>query len=160
MTRPSGLSPTVEGVAERFGDQPVTARQIVEAILSRHEHDYVPNRHAQLGPVWPAVSARLPIGWWLERIRTFYRRDLFEQLFGRVVILGVGMADPAAGRAMEASGLFHQVGLELQPPLAQALTAPGRDALMSLPLAAAFTGISTPQTLNVAPGKQLRVEAT
>ncbi len=131
------LSPTVQGVADAFGVKPIRVRDIVESILALHVADYVPGLHERIEPAWPAVSPARPISDWLTQIRTFFRVDVAAELFGRVVILGAALADPTSGRAMEASGLFHQMALEHKPPLYEVLTPEGRQALVALPLAAA-----------------------
>ena len=142
------LSPTVQGVADAFGMKPVRVRDIVESILALHVADYAPGLHERIEPAWPAVSPARPISEWLTQIRTFFRLDAAPQLFGRVVILGAALADPTSGRAMEASGLFHQVALELKPPLYEAFTPEGRQAVVALPLAAA-AGAVGPRTIRL-----------
>src|SRR5207245_1154744 len=107
-------------------------------------------------PTWPPVSSSRPISRWLAQIRVFFSPAAVTELFGRAVILGAGLADLSSGRAMEVSGLFHQIALELRPALAEALTREGREALASLPLAAAFAGIVAPRAVQVVePGTPL-----
>src|SRR5258708_33200797 len=138
----------MQGVADAFGVKPVRVRVIVESILGVHVADYVPGLHERIEPAWPAVSPARQISEWLTQIRTFFRVDVAPQLFGRAVILGAALADPTSGRAMEASGLFHQVALELKPPLYEAFTPEGRQAVVALPLAAA-AGAAGPRTIRL-----------
>lgn len=139
------LSPTVQGVADELGREPIGVREIVTAILQQHSRDYAGGRSQQLLPSWPAAAPRRSFESWLQLIDRLWRPGLWDELFGRAVILGAALCDAGSGRAMEASGLFHQLALELTPSLREALTDEARTTVLtSLPLAAAQAGQTRP----------------
>jgi hypothetical protein len=106
------LTPTVRAVADELGHDPVTAQQLTEAIL-RHHSDYGGGRDIQ----WPATPRVVPLERWLDDARAAFTKEAHGSLHGRIAILGAGLADPSAGRAMARAGLFHALGQELSPPL-------------------------------------------
>ncbi|HXM58520.1 MAG TPA: P-loop NTPase fold protein, partial [Candidatus Dormibacteraeota bacterium] len=166
-TPPSGLgrlSLTVQALADRFGDRPVSAGEIVTAIVELHANDpgyggglgYAGGRAQQLLPEWPPAMPRRQMPDWLIRVGTLWRDAIWTELFGAALMLGLALRDPATGRAMEATGLFHQLATELQPPLTEALSEEGQLALESLPLAAATAGRARPDERRVtAPGRPI-----
>jgi hypothetical protein len=85
-------------------------------------------------------------------IDRLWRPGLWDEMFGKAVILGAAMCDPGSGRAMVASGLFHQLTLELRPELREALTDEAKaNAWASLPLASALVGVASPLETRAGP---------
>jgi hypothetical protein len=135
------LTPTVRAVAEQLGEGPVTAQQLVTAILTRHRSDYANGLTDTMPVDWPSAARELTPHAWLEEARAAFTTEAHGPLHGRIVILGAALADPPAGRALTRAGVFHGVAAELQPRLAEGLTLEGLRRLSTIPLAAAGQGL-------------------
>src|SRR5919206_552982 len=133
------LSPTVQGVAAEIGDAPVPAWEVVTRILARHRTDYAGGRHPSVE--WPSASRTAPVGAWLRDVDRLFSFETETPLFGRAVILGLGLVDPTSGRRMVESGLFHALASEFEPPLLSTLSPRGLARLRAIPLAAAVAGV-------------------
>ncbi|WP_028067923.1 P-loop NTPase fold protein [Solirubrobacter soli] len=131
-------TPTVEGVASELGNAgPVPAQRVVDAILSRHTHDY-PVRVIE----WPAASRVEPVDRWLAEARELLTVPAHPELHGRAVILALALADPVAGREIVRSGLWFGLTEQLPARFVEGLTPLGLQRLETIPLLAAITGVA------------------
>jgi hypothetical protein len=142
------LSPTVTDVAGELAGASVTAQQLCEAVLRRHD-EYGDDAARATTVAWPPRALRQPTGRWLEAIRRLYRPGAHTPLHGRVVILGAALVDRYSGRALLESGLFALLAGELRTPLLEDLSDEGRRAIAALPLAATVAGAAPERTLTV-----------
>lgn len=129
------LTPTVRAVADELGGDPVTAPQLTEAVLRRH-----PEYWAGQPIAWPPNPRAVPVGRWIDEARALFDPQAHEPVHGRLLVLGAGLADPPAGRAMTRAGLFHAIASQLTPPLAEGLTEAGRERLEAIPILMAAGG--------------------
>jgi hypothetical protein len=135
------LTPTVRAVADELGPDPVTAQQLTEALLRRHD-DYTGSRDV----AWPHDARAVPIERWIDDARALFDREVHVPLHGRILILGAGLADPPAGRAMTRAGLFHALGGQLTGGLWDGLTPEGRERLEAIPILLAASGFAVGST--------------
>jgi KAP family P-loop domain/WD domain, G-beta repeat len=132
------LTPTVRSIAEDLGG-PVTAAQVVDALMRRHP-EYGSLQRYDLS--WPPNLRVAPVERWLDDARELFDRQAHAALHGRIVLLGVGLLDPAVGRALARAGLFHAVGKELTPAFWEGLTHEGQERLEAIPILIAAAGFA------------------
>ena len=133
------LTPTVRSVAKELGTEPVTGAQVVDAILKRHPEYGSLSRYDLR---WPRELRVAPVERWLDDARALFDRGAHPPLHGRIAILGVALADPAAGRALARSGLLHAISGELKPAFWEGLTPEGQERLDSIPILVAAAGFT------------------
>jgi hypothetical protein len=132
-------TPTIEAVARELRDRPVSAEQIVRAILDRHAGDY-----PSAGPIdWPAEPRTAPIDTWLAEARELLAQEAHPELHGRAVILALALVDPPAGRALVRSGLYFELARQLTPRLTDSVTAAGLERLAEIPFVRAIDDVPT-----------------
>ena len=131
------LTPTVRSVLDDLGPGPVTAQQIVEATLRRHE-DYGGSRDVD----WPRGGRAVPVEQWIDDARALFDRQAHAALHGRILILGAGLADPPAGAGHDPRRALPRHRRELTPSLWEGLTPEGRDRLDAIPILLAAAGFA------------------
>jgi hypothetical protein len=123
---PAELSTTVQESLAEVGTTPVTAGQLIDIILGRHESDYLPGRR-DLVPPWPADSVR----WTADRWEAGIRRILATQhkIFGRSAIVALCLLDPGVAAIAQSSGFLPAVASETRPGIATYLSSHGMGML-------------------------------
>ncbi|HSK54683.1 MAG TPA: P-loop NTPase fold protein [Jiangellales bacterium] len=153
VAAPADRSPSVAGLATQFGDEPVTAGQLVNDLVAHHRN-YAGRRAAEVLPFWPEPARRRTAASWItasERLIV----DGSGGLNGQLLILLLALVDPPTGRAITESGLVaallaEYVAVEDDPgrPVGSIVD---REAaatgLRASPLLAAMYGLAEPTRL-------------
>lgn len=147
------LSPTLQEVSFFLGARTVSAERVIREVLERHASDYAGGRAAKMAEehvAWPANPRTQPVQAWFREVAAVLSLGRAE-LHGRLMILGLALADRAVGRACVRAGLFATIRDELRGGLDAALSGRGRERLATIPLAA-IGAESTPITFVGGPG--------
>jgi YD repeat-containing protein len=153
VAAPADRSPSVAGLATQFGDESVTAGQLVNDLVAHHRN-YAGRRAAELLPFWPEPARRRTAESWItssERLLV----DGSGGLNGQLLILLLALVDPPTGRVITESGLVaallaEYVAVEDDPgrPVGSIMD---REAaatgLRASPLLAAMYGLAEPTRL-------------
>jgi hypothetical protein len=145
------LSPTLQDVAFTLGDRPVSADDVIVAVLERHR-EYGRGQAVPIadGLRWPQDRRRQRVQDWFREVAGVLSPGV-RPLHGRTMILGLCLVDRAVGRACVGVGLFAAVRDELNEGLAEVLSERGLERLATIPLAAVGPG-SSPVTFTSGPG--------
>jgi hypothetical protein len=100
---PSDLSDTVASVVSELYGTPVTAGEVIKAILRRHP-EYASGRANGIEFVEAGKSADVTA--WLGRIRTGFPRKLIPQLDARTVLVGLAVSDVMVEEQLQGLGLM------------------------------------------------------